>query len=154
MKITSLERAIFAFALLACAAFLLLTTLAMAFYPGGTALDDSSHGYHFWINFFSDLGRTTARNHAPNPIAAPLFKAALSAAGAALALFHVGLARTLWRSASQRAPFADAAIVLMGASGVVAGACFVGTALNTADVHPELHLSFVIWAFRFSCWPR
>lgn len=149
MKTTPLENTIFGFALIACAAFLILTTLAMAFYPGGTALDATTTGYHLWVNFFSDLGRTMARNNAPNPIAAPLFKVALSAAGAALAIFHLGLARALWRSADKRALLADCAIVLMGASGVIAGACFVAVAFNTADIHPELHLSAVIWAFRF-----
>lgn len=149
MKTTALENAIFGFALLACATFLILTTLAMAFYPGGTALDPNSLGYHFWINFFSDLGRTVARNNAPNPVAAPLFKAALSAAGVALAIFHLGLARALWRSAGKRALLADCAIILMGASGLIAGACFVGVALNPSNLRPELHLSSVIWAFRF-----
>ncbi len=149
MKTTQLERATFGFALLACAAFLVLTTLAMAFYPGGTALDPSSRGYHFWLNFFSDLGRTHARNDAPNPIAAPLFKAALSAAGAALALFHIGLARALWRSARRRVLRADCAIVTLGAAGVAAGACFVGVAQNTADLQPHFHAVYVVWAFRF-----
>lgn len=149
MIITRLERAVLGFALLACAAFLILTTLAMSFYPGGTALNLSSHGYNFWLNFFSDLGRTMARNGAPNPIAAPLFKAALSAAGAALAIFHIGLARALWRSAARRFLLADCAIVLLGAGGVAAGACFVGVALNTADLKPYLHAFYVIWAFRY-----
>ena len=149
MKTTHLERATFGFALLACATFLILTTLAMTFYPGGTALDAGSHGYQLGHNFFSDLGRTTARNGAPNPVAAPLFKAALSAAGAALAIFHIGLARALWRSAEKRVLLADCAIVLLGAGGVAAGAGFVGVALNPANLRPALHLSCVIWAFRF-----
>ena len=149
MKTTQLERATFNFALLACAAFLVLTTLAMWFYPGGTALDMSSHGYHVGLNFFSDLGRTRARNGAPNPVAAPLFKIALSAAGAALAVFHIGLARALWRSAQRRALGADCATVLLGAAGVAAGACFVGVALNPADLQPHFHAVFVVWAFRF-----
>ncbi len=149
MKITHWERASFDFALLACAVFLVLTTLAMAFYPGGTSIDAASNGYHFWLNFFSDLGRTRARNGAPNPVAAPLFRVALSAAGAALAIFHLGLARTLWRSANKRALLADCALVALGAGGVAAGACFVGVALNTADLRPYLHAFYVVWAFRF-----
>ena len=149
MKTTRLERAIFACALIACAAFLILTTLAMLFYPGGTALDASSHGYHFWLNFFSDLGRTVARNGAPNPVAAPLFKAALSAAGAALAVFHFGLARALWRSAAKRVLLVDCAIVLLGAGGVAAGADFVGVALSPANLQPHFHAVYVVWAFRF-----
>ena len=149
MKITDLERASFNFALGACAAFLVLTTFAMAFYPGGTSIDPTSHGYHFWLNFFSDLGRTWARNEAPNPVAAPLFKVALSAAGAALAIFHLGLARTLWRSAGRRSLPADCAIIALGAGGVAAGACFVGVALNPANLQPHFHAVYVVWAFRF-----
>lgn len=149
MKITALERASFNFALLACAAFLVLTTLAMAFYPGGTSLDAASRGYHFWLNFFSDLGRTRGRDGAPNPVAAPLFKIALSAAGAALAIFHIGLARTLWRTANRRALLADCATLTLGAGGVAAGACFVGVALNTADLQPYWHGFYVVWAFRY-----
>lgn len=146
---TSWERASFTLALIASAIFVVLTTLAMAFYPGGNSIDSDSAGYHFWLNFFSDLGRTVARNGAPNPIAAPLFKAALSAAGAALTIFHLGLARALWRSATERALLADCAIMAMGASGIVAGFCFVGVALNTANLQPYLHAAYVVWAFRF-----
>ena len=149
MKITRWERASFYFALLACAVFLVLTTLAMAFYPGGTSLDAASRGYHFWLNFFSDLGRTHGRDGAANTIAAPLFKIALSAAGAALAIFHIGLARALWRSAEKRELLADCAIVTLGAGGVAAGACFVGVAQNTADLQPYLHGFYVVWAFRY-----
>ena len=142
-------RAAFSLALLACAAFVVLTALAMLFYPGGTALDDKSVGYHFWFNFFSDLGRTRARNGAANPVAAPMFKAALSAAGAALAIFHLGLARVLWASAPRRALPADCALMALGASGALAGACFVGVALSPANLQPHFHAVYVVWAFRF-----
>ena len=143
------ERAGFTFALLACATFVVLTALAMAFYPGGTSINARSAGYHFWLNFFSDLGRLTARNGAANPVASLLFKGALSAAGAALAIFHLALARQLWSGAKARVLVADCAIIGLAASGVAAGVCFVGVALNTADLHPYLHGFYVVWAFRF-----
>ena len=143
------ERASFSFALISCATFVVLTALAMAFYPGGTSLDARSTGYHFWLNFFSDLGRTTARNGAPNAVAALLFKIALVAAGAALAIFHLALARALWRDAATRTLPGDCAIVALAACGVFAGACFVGVAMNTADLAPYQHGFYVLWAFRF-----
>lgn len=143
------ESLLFKIVLGACALFVLLTALAMPFYPGGTSLDPQSAGYHFWLNFFSDLGRTTARNGAPNPIAALLFKGALSAAGAALAVFHLTLAHALWRTSARRALLADCATVTLTACGVAAGFCFVSVALDTADLKPYLHGFYVVWAFRF-----
>ena len=143
------EQLSFSCVLLACALFVVLTALAMAFYPGGTSLDQSSAGYHFWLNFLSDLGRTMARNGAPNAVAAPLFKIALTAAGAALAIFHLTLARALWRSVQTRALPADCAMVALAACGAFAGACFVGVAMNTADLAPYRHGFYVLWAFRF-----
>ena len=133
----------------ACALFVLLTGLAMLVYPGGTALDDESVGYHFLLNFFSDLGRVHARNGAANPLASALFKGALSAAGAALAIFHIGLARLLWRAAPRRSVGADCARVLGAVGGALAGVCFVGVAFETADVQPHWHAFSVVWAFRF-----
>ena len=38
--------------------FLILTGIAMLFYPGGTMTDPHVHGYAFFSNFLSDLGRT------------------------------------------------------------------------------------------------
>lgn len=38
-------------------AFVLLTTVAMLFYPGGKFFDHNSTGYSFFENFYSDLGR-------------------------------------------------------------------------------------------------
>ena len=146
---SNFERASFAFTLIACATFVVLTAVAMAFYPGGTSIDARSPGYHFWLNFLSDLGRVTARNGAPNPIAALLFEIALSAAGAALAIFHVALARALWRSANTRSLASDCATIALAAGGVAAGACFVGVALNTADLASYKHAFYVVWAFRF-----
>ena len=132
-------------AVLALAAlFLFTTTLAMLLYPGGTALDQSSVGYHFWLNFFSDLGRTHARNGTPNALSSALFTIGLSCAGAALMLFSVGFARLFWDGLGQRIWSA-----LGAATGILAGLCFVGVAVNPADVSGHGHAVSVIWAFRF-----
>ena len=135
---------VFDLVLALAALFLLATTLAMWVYPGGTALDSKSAGYHFWVNFFSDLGRTHARNGAPNALASALFTLGLSCAGAALLLFAIGFARLFWDGLGQRVLSVGGA-----ATGVLAGLCFVGVALNPADVSGHGHAVSVIWAFRF-----
>ena len=49
----------------------------MLFYPGGTYLDSSTEGYHFFYNFFSNLGEWTARNGEINTFSASLFNSSL-----------------------------------------------------------------------------
>ena len=49
----------------------------MFLYPGGTYLDSTSEGYHFFYNFFSNLGEWTARNGEVNTISATLFNSSL-----------------------------------------------------------------------------
>ena len=75
-----------------CIIFVVLTAVGMLIYPGGTEADHSTAGYSFFQNFFSDLGRTEAWSGESNPISMGLFIAALSLAGAMLAMFLVNLA--------------------------------------------------------------
>ena len=49
----------------------------MFFYPGGTYLDSTTNGYHFFYNFFSNLGEWTARNGEINTFSALLFNSSL-----------------------------------------------------------------------------
>lgn len=124
--------------------FIVATSLAMAVYPGGTALNSSEIGYHFWLNFLSDLGRTRARNGASNALASLLFTFGLCCAGAALAVFSVGFAALFWNGLGQRVAGA------MGATtGVLAGVCFAGVAINPANINGYTHAVYVVWAFRF-----
>lgn len=57
--------------------FVIFNTIAMLFYPGGTYLDSSTEGYHFFYNFFSNLGEWTARNGEINTLSAALFNSSL-----------------------------------------------------------------------------
>jgi hypothetical membrane protein len=123
--------------------FLLLTPLAMLFYPGGTAVDPSTPGYRFFQNFFSDLGRIVAHNGQPNTAAAALFAIALSLAGLGLTVFFFA-AVPLYR------PRRLALILGLGGSlfGVLSGLSFTGIALTPADLALDAHGWFVITAFR------
>ena len=119
---------IFDLVIVGCLGFVVLTALAMLVYPGGTGSDAMTRGYSFFTNFFSDLGRTQARNGEPNTMAAPLFFIALSGAGAVLIAFSVAFARFFTRTRLDRA------LATLGAlAGVVAGACFIGVAFTPAN---------------------
>lgn len=126
------------------ALFLLLTTLAMLFYPGGSHAAAKSIGYNFTLNFFSDLGRTRTLGGQPNPLSSTLFLLALSLAGAGLGAFWLCFAPFFGRRARVWKLFAW----LGSLCGLAAGICFVGVALVPANGNNALHLSFVVWAFR------
>lgn len=123
--------------------FIVLTGIAMLFYPGGTLSDPSTRGYRFGENFFSELGFLTANNGEPNPVAAALFFIALNLAGASLILFFF----TFWRFFQQPAWLRG--LTWLGTLlGVMAGLCFMGVAFTPADVYRGAHIFFVTWAFR------
>lgn len=58
----------FLFGMLGVVQYAILTSIAMFFYAGGTALNPNTSGYTFWANFFSDLGRTRAWSGRNNTI--------------------------------------------------------------------------------------
>src|SRR6266487_2457768 len=53
--------------------FFLLTGIAMLLYPGGTMTDPHRHGYAFFSNFLSDLGRTSTPSGQDNLASRLLF---------------------------------------------------------------------------------
>jgi hypothetical membrane protein len=136
------RKQIFGFVAIGCALFVLLTASAMLFYPGGTASDPATAGYSFFTNFFSDLGRTQARNGQLNVIAAPLFILALSLAGASLIAFSLAFAPFFTRT------WVDRALAWLGAlAGIGAGVCFIGIAFTPANLDNARHMQLVYLAF-------
>lgn len=115
----------------------------MLFYPGGTALDEHSRGYEFASNFFSDLGRTVARDGIANPVASKLFFAALFGAGVALGAFFLAFARLFWEGLAQRV-----ATGFGVAFGLASAWNFIGVARFPANLHPSEHVACVFGAFR------
>lgn len=134
---------LFDFVWVVCIAFVLLTTLAMLFYPGGTQKTPHHAGYSLGLNFFSDLGRARALNGAPNPISSLLFLLALFSAGAAIMVFFIAFASFFWTNLTSRV-----LALLSLYFGLLAGAAFIGVALVTADRNSALHIHYVLLAFR------
>ncbi|HSH02960.1 MAG TPA: hypothetical protein VLL52_10615, partial [Anaerolineae bacterium] len=132
------------FVIAGCLQFLLLTTIAMFFYPGSTTGNDNTTRYIFSQNFFSDLGVTTTYNGQSNTIGAILFFIALATAGIAiitffLALPHLFQNRNHWRWLT----------ILGSLAGIISGLGYIGVALTPADLFLNLHINAVRTAFVF-----
>jgi cytochrome bd-type quinol oxidase subunit 2 len=126
-----------------CAAFVVLTFLAMLTYTGGSVDNHAATGYSFTHSFLSNLGMLTALSGKPNWVSAALFFIALAAAGICLVIFFIIFPRLFQSSCTQRV------LALIGSIlGVLAGICFVGIACAPADIARPAHVQFVIWAFR------
>lgn len=129
-----------------CSLFVVLTTMAMMLYPGGTIVTASSHGYHFFVNFFSDLGQTRTQSGANNYPSMILFALAMTTVGCGLGAFFVAFDRFFAsRSTVLRARRINRAATAVG---VVAALCFVGVGATPYNLFYPEHQTFVQWAFR------
>ncbi len=134
---------VFSLVIISTSSFVVLTLIAMFFYPGGSVTDPTTHGYSFSENFFSELGRWTTRSGASSPIPATLFLIALTLAGFGLALFFIAFPQFFRETRSQKV------LSILGSGfGVLSGVCFVGVAFSPADKFLPLHTRFVMSAFR------
>jgi hypothetical protein len=125
-----------------CVSFVVLTTMAMVFYAGGTYYDPTTAGYSFFNNPFSDLGLTRSLSGQPNTVSSILFTVALLLAGGGVILFSAAFHQFFRRSMLGK--------VLGGIGaffGVITGICFAGVGLTPWDVNGPLHGNFVLTAF-------
>jgi hypothetical protein len=133
---------LFSFVMAACFLFLVLTSLAMVFYPGGTRPAPGTKGYLFFENFFSELGLSRTYSGGPNNVSFLLFTAALALAGLALALYFTLSPSLFWDSRNTRV------LSMCGTFfGIISGLSFIGVALTPADLYQAPHQLFVQLAF-------
>ncbi len=126
-----------------CGIFVLLTSLAMVTYAGGSVDNHAVRGYSLTHSFLSNLGMLTAPSGNPNWFSAVLFFISLAAAGACLVIFFILFPRFF------RATRLQKILSLIGSFlGVLAGMSFIGIAFAPADVARAAHVQFVMWAFR------
>ena len=126
-----------------CVLFVVLTIVAMLFYPGGTLTDPTTSGYSFCTNYFSDLGLTWTHARLRNTISAILFITALVSAGVALVLSFLAWPQFFTHSRSGK--FLSGMGSIFGA---IAGACFIGVAFTPANLYLDTHIAVMMWAFR------
>lgn len=129
-----------------CTLFVVFTTVAMLLYPGGTVPVASTHGYLFFMNFFSDLGQVRTQSGALNYPSMVLFAVSMIAVGIGLGSFFLVFARFF--AARATSPWAQRVNVLATLVGVVAAICFIGLGVSPHDMMFYQHQAFTQWAFR------
>jgi hypothetical protein len=135
---------LFTVSVIGCALFVVLTAIAMLFYPGGTGVDRTTTGYSFTLNAFSDLGMTRSFSGGRNLVSMALFVVGLCAGGAGLITFFTAFAKLF-----PTTRYVGIAARAASYAGVLAGLAFIGVALVPADLNFQRHLFFVLMAFRF-----
>jgi hypothetical protein len=124
------------------AQFVLLSSGAMLFYPGGAMYHPNARHYLFFQNFFSDLGATLTRRGQGNLVAMILFMVALFPVGISLAI-----ASPVWKQViakNGRGMFFGHAAQVMS---MLAGICYVGIAVTPWNLVLGAHMLFVQGAF-------
>lgn len=129
-----------------CVVFIAFTTTAMFLYPGGAVPIAHTHGYQFFINFFSDLGQTRTQLGASNYPSMILFTSAMATVGVGLAVFFIAFAKffaskpaTVW---AKRVNIAATVV------GLIAAVCFIGIGATPYNLLFLEHQAFVQWGFR------
>lgn len=128
--------------MIGCVLFVFLTMLGMFFYAGGTYLQFNKKGYSFFMNFFSDIGRTISHSGDSNLISFIFFSLAFFLAGImlmptfiAFPFFFSKKTTNWWISISG------------SVLGIFTGICFMGITFAPSDIHIDAHSFFVYGGF-------
>ncbi|HUU77569.1 MAG TPA: DUF998 domain-containing protein [candidate division Zixibacteria bacterium] len=136
------------FTVIGCIQFLILTSLAMIFYPGGTRDNYYETKYNFLENFFSDLGRVETFLGESNIISHSLFTTALTIVGLALIAYFI-----IFPFFIKENKAAKWLSIIGSINGIVSGINYIGIGFAPYDIRPEigaLHTNFVYIAFTSS----
>lgn len=128
--------------IIGCIQFIILTSIAMFFYKGGTYIDPSTSRYVFWYNYFSDLGRTVAHSGISNRFSFILFTVALSIWGAFQIPFYI-IFPSFFRISKRLKKFYFTGSIL----GILTGIFYIGIAFTPSDITNLLHDIFVFLGF-------
>ena len=139
---------IFLLTFVGCTTFLILTTIAMVFYAGGTLLDSQSVGYQFHVNFFSDLGRTEGYNGKSNSIAQILFSISAIFAGLMLIPYFIKIPAFLSQDTGKNLWLKGSSIIA-----TIAACGYAAIGMFPADIMYSAHIGAVMVAFLLSVPP-
>lgn len=124
--------------------FIILTFIAMLFYPGSNWIDKTTTSYSFINNFFSDLGLTKTYSGQSNIASSVLFFIALFSAGAGMTLFFIAF------PAFFKSKIISKSLSLLGSFfGILTGLCFITVAATPANLYGYIHGISALWAFKF-----
>ena len=122
--------------------FLILTFIAMVFYSGGTRIDETTQGYDFFANFFSDLGRTVAYSGSANLISALLFIVSLVGLGLTFFIYFRWIPEIFNYTEEEKK--LSRIIVQIG---TIAALAFIGVAFTPSNLVTIIHDALVVIGF-------
>ena len=118
--------------------FLVITAILMVIYPGGTYYDPNTKGYNFFLNYFSDIGRTVTHGGHPNMISSILFTISLSIVGTFFCIFCV-LVVPYFKDNT----FNKNLCLVASFLGILSGISFIVVACAPSDTQHLIHIIFV-----------
>jgi ferredoxin len=133
---------VFVFVIVSCVQFVVLTLLAMFFFPGGTLYDSTASSYSFFGNFFSELGLTLTYYGRLNTVSAVLFTFSLTVLGIGIAAFFVAVQHVFGGARAGRGLLRAGSVF-----GIAAGLSFIGVAATPANKLLGMHVAFLCIAF-------
>lgn len=122
--------------------FIILTLIAMLFYPGGTYFSISTTGYVFWYNYFSDLGRFLAHSGAPNLISFTIFTFTMSLWGLVQIPFYIAFL-SFFKNSKRTNKLSKIGTLF----GILTGTFFIAIAFTPSDILGFFHNLFVLLGF-------
>lgn len=120
----------------------ILSTVAMFFYTGGTINNPSSPGYSFLENILSDLGRLYAFSGQLNLVSFIIYNISLFLMGALVIPYFLAIP-SLFRGLKEAKWFCISGSVV----GVFLSLMLIGASVTPSDLVLDIHLMFGIFSF-------
>ena len=128
--------------------FIIITFIAMPFYPGGTYIDSNVSGYSFFFNYFSDLGMTVSYSHENNLISFVLFSITLSIFALSYLLFFIN-AVFIFKENKLEKILSVFGLIFAGLSAISS----IGAAFTPLDLYFDEHNLFAGGVFLWALFP-
>lgn len=120
--------------------FIVFSTIAMFFYPGGGTLAGDADRYIFTLNFFSDLGLVNPFNNKTNPFSPQLFAVSLVCFAVGQSYFYIYSTTCTSEKIMH--------FILLKVAPITSSLSLVLVGFSPNDVVPSYHFTFVsIWLF-------
>ena len=136
---------------LATILFIVLQIIGMGAYPGGTMHDETTTGYSFTQNFFSDMGVYEARNGDPNYLSMIIFAFSLALVGITFTIYYIVMPQVFGNDRLNYGLSIIGTIFAFGGS-----ICLIGTGLTPSDLALDLDLGLdlliLIWIWIWIFW--
>lgn len=118
--------------------FIIFSTIAMLFYPGGGPFVGDADSYVFSLNFFSDLGLINPSGIKANPFSPQIFAVSLACFSFGQMCFYAFLVEV--------GPLRPLLFMLLKVAPLISAVCLILVGLSPNDLAPSYHFVFVsIW---------